>query len=168
MKLNNETVSIELKNGTVVHGTITGIFLHFDLQLFLNFPRVLFKPFGVGGGGVVSPWAWYVLPVFEWKIFSTSQLVVPGCDFHVHFTGIFLFSCLNAWNHVQLPQFRFSGVTVRNLEPMWLEFCSFECTELLIMGYGFWTVFFLIWVSLRHQNLKNHHLCIDIRMGLEL
>lgn len=33
MKISNESVTVELKNGTVVHGTVTGVDVHMNIHL---------------------------------------------------------------------------------------------------------------------------------------
>ena len=41
MKLNNETVTIELKNGSVVHGTVVGMFeILLDFNVDLTFGKL--------------------------------------------------------------------------------------------------------------------------------
>lgn len=85
MKLNNETVSIELKNGTVVHGTITGISLFFQLptRSELSF-WVLF--FGLS--------LIYAASYLGGDDFNRSLLVVSGCDLTSCLLEFFVL-CLN-------------------------------------------------------------------------
>lgn len=47
MKLNNETVTIELKNGSVVHGTITGMLRALSTHARLIFSLLRFAAFQV-------------------------------------------------------------------------------------------------------------------------
>ncbi|RVW50136.1 Small nuclear ribonucleoprotein SmD1a [Vitis vinifera] len=82
MKLNNETVSIELKNGTVVHGTITGLSLPFNFQHFLCLSlgfcsNPLVSQFRLSSVIMRNP----ELMLLKFYSFKCDELLLLGCGF---------------------------------------------------------------------------------------